>query len=148
MRDIFAEVHEQVQNGIKYSCYPYNQIDSLAVEDDDTCILYQRDLREIGEFGGLTVEQLDIRQNKAASQAILDIQILDGEEGLKYVFDYSASRYKEDTMIAFQKLFGNIVTAIVNNADTDGYSFKELKGYVRGKKNLLQKLKDIFSKNK
>ena len=42
LRDIFSEVHEQVQNGIKHSCYPYNQTETKVVDEDDTCILYQR----------------------------------------------------------------------------------------------------------
>ena len=144
LRDIFSEVHEQVQNGIKYSCYPYNQIDSKVVDEDDTCILYQSDLRDVGDFGGLSAEQMEIRQNKAASQAVLDIQILDGEEGLKYVFDYAASRYEKETMSAFQELFNRVVGAIADNANTDGYSYKQLKEYVRGKKKFLQKLRDIL----
>ena len=148
LRDIFAEVQEQVQNGIKYSCYPYNEIEAPPVDDDDTCILYQRDLREIGDFGGLTVEQIDIRQNKAASQAVLDIQILDGEAGLQYAFDYAASRYDEETMTTFQNLFKQVVAAIVNNANTDGYDFGQLTKDVRGKKGLLQKIKDIFANRK
>ena len=147
LRDIFAEVQEQVQNGIKYSCYPYNEIEASPVDDDDTCILYQRDLRDIGDFGGLTVEQIDIRQNKAASQTVLDIQILDGEAGLQYVFDYAASRYKEETMSEFQKLFKRIIAAIIN-ANTDAYTFEQLKRDVRGKKGLLQKIKDIFVNRK
>ena len=146
LRDIFAEVHKQVQNGIKYSCYPYNEIDTKVVDDDDTCVLYQRDLRDVADFGGLIVEPIEIRHNKAASQAVLDIQILDGEGGLKYVFDYAASRYKEETMTAFMELFNRVIAAIANNTNADGYSFKQLKEYVCGKKNLLQKIKGIFSK--
>lgn len=145
LRDVFSEVHEQVQNGIKHSCYPYNQIDASAVEDDDTCILYQRDLREIGDFGGLNVEQMEIRQNKAASQAVLDIQILDGEAGLQYVFDYAASRYKQETMTEFQNLFNRVIAVIVNNAGADGYDFEQLKKDVCCKKGLAQKIKDIFA---
>ena len=98
LRDIFAEVQEQVKNGIKYSCYSYNEIEAPPVDDDATCILYQRVLRDVGDFGGLTVEEIEIQQNKAASQTVLDIQILDGEAGLQYVFDYAASRYKKETM--------------------------------------------------
>ena len=148
LRDIFAEVHEQVQNGIKYSCYPYNEIEAPPVDDDDTCILYQRDLRDIGDFGGLDVEQIDIRQNKAASQTVLDIQILDGEAGLQYVFDYAASRYKKETMSEFQNLFKSVVAAIVNNTNTEGYTFSQITKDVRGKKGLLQKIKDIFANRK
>jgi hypothetical protein len=147
LRDIFAEVHEQVQNGIKYSCYPYNEINSQIVDEDVTCILYQRDLRDVGDFGGLTVDQMEIRQNKAASQTVLDIQILDGEDGLQYVFDYAASRYELETMMAFQDLFKRIVAVIVHT-DMDGYTFEQLKRDVCDKKGLVQKLKEIFSKKK
>jgi non-ribosomal peptide synthetase component F len=148
LRDIFVEVHEQVQSGIKYSCYPYNEINSKVVDEDDTCVLYQRDLRDVGDFGGLNVEQMDIRHNKAASQAVLDIQILDGEAGLRYVFDYAASRYEQETMSEFQNLFKRVVASIVNNANTDGYDFEQLKKDVRGKKGLMQKIKDIFAEKK
>lgn len=83
LRDIFAEVQEQVKNGIKYSCYSYNEIEATPVDDDNTYILYQRDLRDVGDFGGLIVEEMEIQQNKAASPTVLDIQILDGEAGLQ-----------------------------------------------------------------
>ena len=136
-----------MKNGIKYSCYPYNEIEAPPVDDDDTCVLYQRDLRDVGDFGGLTVEEIEIRQNKAASQSVLDIQILDGEDGLQYVFDYAASRYKKETMSAFQNLFKRVIATIVN-ANTDAYTLGRLKQDVRGKKGLLQRIKDIFSKKK
>ena len=97
-----------------------------------------------GDFGGLNVEQMEIRQNKAASQAVLDIQILDGEAGLQYAFDYSASRYKEKTMVAFRELFERVVAAIIDNAGADDCSFKQLKECVSGKKSLMQKIKNIF----
>jgi hypothetical protein len=147
LRDIFSEVHEQVQNGIKYSCYPYIESKPLIADGDVTGVLYQRDLRDVSDFGGLSVEQMEIRQNKAASQTVLDIQILDGENGLRYVFDYAASRYEQETMIAFQNLFKRVVAAIVN-ANTDGYTFKHLKKDVCGKKSFAQKLKEVFSKKK
>ena len=147
LRDIFAEVQEQVKNGIKYSCYPYNEIDAPPVVDDDTCILYQRDLREVGDFGGMDVEEIEIRQNKAASQAVLDIQILEGEAGLQYVFDYAASRYKKETMSDFQSLFKRVIATIVN-ANTDNYTFAQLKKDVCCKKGLLQRIKAVFAKEK
>ena len=93
------------------------------------------------------MEEIEIRQNKAASQAVLDIQILDGEAGLQYVFDYAASRYKKETMSEFQNLFNRVIATIVN-ANTDGYTFAQLTKDVRGKKCLIQKIKDIFAKKK
>ena len=148
LNDIFSEVHEQVQNGMKYSCYPYVETNPQVVDGDITGVLYQRDLRDVGEFGGMSVEPVEIRQNKAASQTVLDIQILDGEEGLQYVFDYAASRYKQESMAAFQSLFKRVVAAMVSHTNTDAYIFKQLKSDVREKKSVMQKLKTIFSKKK
>jgi hypothetical protein len=143
--DIFAEVHEQVLNGIKYSCYPYIESKPVVVDGDIAAVLYQRDLRDASDFGGISVEPVEILQNKAASQTVLDIQILDGEDGLQYVFDYAASRYEQATMLAFQQLFKRVVATIVHHYDTDGYTFEQLKRDVRGKKGLLQRIKDIFT---
>ena len=92
------------------------------------------------------MEEIEIRQNKAASQTVLDIQILDGEAGLQYVFDYAASRYKKETMSEFQNLFKSVVASIVNNANTDGYDFGQLKKDLCVKESLMQKIKAIFAK--
>jgi hypothetical protein len=146
LRDIFVEVQEQVQNGIKHSCYPYIESSPLVVDGDITGVLYQRDLRDVGDFGGLSVQQVEVLQNKAASQTVLDIQILDGEDGLQYVFDYAASRYEQKTMSEFQNLFKRVIATIVNAAD--GYTFEQFKKDVCGKKGVLQKLKDTFAKKK
>ena len=78
---------------------------------------------------------------------MLDIQILDNEAGLQYVFDYAASRYEKETMSEFQNLFKHVVATIVN-ANTDGYTFTQLKKDVLGQKGLMQKIKDIFSEKK
>jgi hypothetical protein len=64
------------------------------------------------------------------------------------VFDYAASRYKKETMSEFQNLFKSVVAAIVNNTNTEGYTFSQITKDVRGKKGLLQKIKDIFANRK
>jgi hypothetical protein len=51
-------------------------------------------------------------------------------------------------MTAFQNLFRSVITAIVNNANTDGYDFEQLKKDVCGNKGLMQKIKAIFAKKK
>jgi hypothetical protein len=50
-------------------------------------------------------------------------------------------------MSEFQNLFKRVIAAIVN-ANTDAYTFEQLKMDVRGKKGLLQRIKGIFSKKK
>lgn len=93
------------------------------------------------------MSQVEIAHNNAAAESVLDIQILDGKDGLQYVFDYAADRYDQETMSEFQNLFKQVVAAIVN-ANTDGYTFEQLKKDVRGKKGLLQSVNDIFAKKK
>ena len=144
----FAEIHKQVRNGIKYSCYPYMAMKPQNEDGDTTCVIYQRDIHKIGDFVGINVNPVEIAHNNAAAPSVLDFQILDDVEGLQYVFDYAASRYDEETMTTFQNLFKQVVATIVNNANTDGYTFAQLKKDVRGKKGLLQKIKDIFANRK
>ena len=148
LRSIFTEIHEQVRNGIKYSCYPYMVMKPQNEEGDIACVLYQRDIREADDFDGMNTKKVEIAHNNAAAQSVLDIQIHDNEEGLYYVFDYALSRYKQETMTEFQNLFKKVVAAIVSNADTDGYDFEHLKKDVSGKKGLAKKIKDILTKNK
>ena len=103
-----------------------------------------------------TVEQLRrlqpdvvavVAYGRILPQSVLDIQILDGEDGLQYAFDYAASRYKKETMSEFQNLFKRVIATIVN-ANTDGYTFAQLKKDVCGKTGLLQRIKAVFVKEK
>ena len=148
LRDIFTEIHEQVRNGIKYSCYPYMANVSQDEDGDIACVLYQRDIREADDFDGMTVNKVAVAHNNAAAQSVLDIKILDNEDGLQYAFDYESSRYEKETMNEFLNLFKRVVAAIVTNANTDGYDFEHLKKDVLRKKGLTQKIKDIFAKKK
>ena len=49
-------------------------------------------------------------------------------------------------MIEFKSIFNRVVASIVNNANTDGFDFENLKKDVRGKKGLKQIFKDVFDK--
>mgnify|MGYP002518153401 CR=1 FL=1 len=148
LRDVFAEVQEQVKNGIKYSCYPYMATIPQDEDGDIACVLYQKDIREADDFDGMNVKKVEIAHNNAAAQSVLDIQILDGEEGIQYVFDYEASRYEQETMTEFRNIFRKVVEAIVNNANTDGYDFEHLKKDVCDKKGLMEMIKDMLAKKK
>ena len=148
LNDIFTEIHEQVRNGIKYSCYPYMATVPQDEDGDIACVLYQRDIREANDFDGMNASKVEIAHNNAAAQSVLDIKILDNQEGLTYVFDYALCHYKEETMAEFQNLFKRVVAAIVNNADTDGYDFGHLKKDVCREKGIMQKIKNVFAKKK
>ena len=117
-------------------------------EGDIVCVLYQKDIRDGDDFSEINMKEIEIAHNNAAAQSVLDIQILDGDDGLQYVFDYASSRYELETMTEFQSLFKSVVAAIVNNSNTDGYDFLKLKKDLCGKKRLLQRIKAIFAKEK
>lgn len=129
MINIYADVHEQVQKDIEHSCYPYVEIFAQqgSLETAMATLLYQRDIRDVGDLGGFQIEAVDIRQNKAASENILDMQVLDGEGGLSLAFDYTASHYKAESMAKFQSLFKQVAEALTQNAGQAGITIGQLK---------------------
>ena len=76
-------------------------------------MLYQQDIRDMKEIGPLGIETVDIRQNQAASQTILDMEILDGADGLGLMIDYAASRYNDSSMEHFRDLFVNAAQTLL-----------------------------------
>ena len=101
LRELFAEVHKQVQKGIEHSCYPYVDIHNQVGGNEAAYLLYQRDIRDMGGLEGMNIDTIDIRQNQAASQTILDMEILDGADGLILMIDYTASLYDDESMNSF-----------------------------------------------
>ncbi len=116
IRDVYARTSEQVAKAIENCCYPYLYKNSNVVTDDIPCVLYQSDIRE-AKANGMVLEQVPIRQNNAASQSIMDMDILDGEDGLKIVIHYSGSRYDRETMEDFTKFFIKICKVLAEHND-------------------------------
>ncbi len=113
IRDLYSEVHTQVQKGIEHSCYPYVDKHNTAGGGESAYLLYQQDIRNVGGLDGMNIEAVDIRQNQAASQTILDMQILDGKKVLMLVLDYAASRYEKQSMEKYQSIFIKIAQSLV-----------------------------------
>lgn len=124
--DIFADVHSQVQNAIKHSCYPYIDNNSKIIEGDVATVLYQRDIRDVGKMGETEIETVEIKQNRAASQCVLDIEILDSAKGLRLSLDYSSSRYKQTTMEKFRDLFIRITAFLAHSIYKNDITVGEL----------------------
>ena len=82
LRDLFSDIHDQVQKGIEHSCYPYVDIHNQAGGSEAAYLLYQQDIRDTSGLEEMSIETIDIRQNQAASQTMLDMEILDGDDGL------------------------------------------------------------------
>ena len=131
VRDIYASVHEQVGLGIEHCCYPYVENNAQVIEGDTACLLYQRDLRDADGVDGMNVQTVDIRQNKAASQGVLDIEILDGAKGLEISLDYASSRYNNSTMENFKNLFMKVATVLVKCNEKEYITVRNLKDEVK-----------------
>ncbi len=133
--DMFASVHEQVQKGIEHSVYPYVEIDAAqgTLEDSMATLLYQQDIRDVGGAGS-GVSAVNVQQNRGASENILDMQVLDGTAGLQLAFDYTASRYKKESIDEFQKLFARVTQIVADNSTQTGITFREIRDELAGKR--------------
>lgn len=129
--DVFADAHEQVRKAIEHDCYPYVENNSAVVDDDVAVVLYQRDMRGAIELDGKKVETVSIRQNKAASQSVLDIEVLDGDDGFMLSLDYAASRYEKTTIERFADLFNRIASAVVSARGEADFTLKQLKDKIK-----------------
>ena len=145
LRDVFAEVHTQVQKGIEHSCYPYVDINS---NDESAYLLYQMDIRDMGGTDGMNIETIDIRQNQAASQTILDMEILDGSDGLMLMVDYAGSRYEDKTIESFKDVFLKIAHTIVAQQSQQDITVGELKDSIKDKTNIFDLFIGVFRRKK
>lgn len=128
IRDIFASAKDQVQKGIEHSIYPYVDMMTHGTELDAAYLLYQQDLRDLNTFeGGIRPDAVEVRQNQAATQTILDMEILDGADGLQLMLDYAAGRYEEESMERFKDLFLHISDFLITVCMKDNITFKGLK---------------------
>ncbi len=148
LRDVFADVHDQVQKGIEHSCYPYVDLHNQVANGESAYLLYQQDIRDMGGMDGFEAETVEVRQNQAASQTILDMEILDGADGLQLMIDYAASRYNESTIEAFRNIYLRVAELVVTNRTQEDVTIGKLRGQLREKKNLLQIVAGVFRRKK
>ncbi len=151
LRDVFADVHDQVQKGIEHSCYPYVDTRNQVADGESAYLLYQQDIRDMNSMGGMesfNVEMVEVRQNQAASQTILDMEILDGSDGLQLMIDFAASRYKEESISRFKDVYVKIAQAMVTHNSQKDVTIGELKAKLRDKSNFFSVIKGIFRRKK
>ena len=88
------------------------------------------------------------RQNQAASQTILDMEILDGADGLELMIDFAASRYDEASVEKFKDIYVKLAQALVTHNSQKDVTVGEIKEKIRDKKSFFQVVKGIFSRKK
>lgn len=148
LRELFADVHEQVQKGIEHSCYPYVDIHNRVGSSEAAYLLYQQDIRDMGGLEEMNVETIDIRQNQAASQTVLDMEILDGAEGLMLMIDYTASLYEDESMERFKDIFVKTAQGLVTHNSQTDVTIAELRKKYNSKRNFFETVKGVFSRKK
>jgi len=125
-----VDLHNQVANG------------------ESAYLLYQQDIRDMGGMDGFDAETVDVRQNQAASQTILDMEILDGAEGLQLMIDYAASRYNEASIEAFRDIYVRVAHLLVTNHSQEDLTFGGLRKQLKEKKHLLKVVAGVFRRKK
>ena len=127
LRNVFADVHEQVQKGIEHSCYPYVDSTDQYSNGEAAYLLYQQDIRDSGGLEEFGIEPVEVRQNQAATQALLDIEILDGSDGLQVMIDFAASLYEEYSIKEFLRIYTKLAQAMVTHNSQADVTIGELK---------------------
>ncbi|MCR5090094.1 MAG: AMP-binding protein [Oscillospiraceae bacterium] len=148
LRNVFADVHEQVRSGIEHSCYPYVDSHNQVGSAECAYLLYQQDIRDMGGMDSFGVEMVDIRQNQAASQTILDMEILDGADGLTLMIDFAASRYQEASIERFKDIYVKLAQSLVTHNSQADVTIGEIKAKIADKKNFFQSIAGIFRRKK
>ena len=148
LRNVFADVHEQVQKGIEHSCYPYVDSVNQVGSGEAAYLLYQQDIRDMGGLEGFDIEPVDVRQNQAASQTILDIEILDGADGLQVMIDFAASRYDEASIERFKSIYVRLAQAMVTHNSQADVTIAEIKKKIADKRNFFTEFVSIFRRKK
>ena len=148
LRNVFADVHDQVQKGIEHSCYPYVDAHNQVGNDEAAYLLYQQDIRDMGGLEGFDIKNIDVRQNQAASQTILDIEVLDGADGLQLMIDFAASRYEEASIERFKDIYVKIAQTMVTHNSQADVTIGEIKNKIADKKNFFTVFASIFRKKK
>lgn len=148
LRELFADIHQQVQKGIEHCCYPYVDIHNQAGGSEAAYLLYQQDIRDLGGMDGLDVETIDIRQNQAASQTVLDMEILDGSDGLVLMIDYTASLYNDESMERFKDIFVRLAGELVTYNSQEDITLGNLRKSLGNKKGFFETVKGVFRRKR
>lgn len=148
LRELYAEVHDQVQKGIEHSCYPYVDLNDQIIFGEAAYLLYQQDIRDMGGLEEMNVESIDIRQNQAASQTVLDMEILDGSDGLMLMIDYAASLYEDSSMERFRDLFVRVARTLVTQVSQEDVNLGKLYYRIMEKTNILDLLISRFRRKR
>lgn len=125
LKELYTLVTDQTRGGISHSCYSYIEGNSNVVEDDTLCVLYQDKLRNMEDIPGLLGE-VELKNPYGASQNIMDLEILNQEEGLMLAIHYAGSLFKKESIEKFRKIFCATIEALCSHIKDDSITMKKL----------------------
>ena len=106
------------------------------------------DIRDMGGLENFNIEPVDVRQNQAASQTILDMEILDGADGLQLMIDYAASRYNDESIEKFKDIYVKVAQSLVTHNSQKDVTIGELKAKLKDKKNFFHSVMSKIRRKK
>jgi hypothetical protein len=98
----------------------------------------------MGGMEGFDIEMVDIRQNQAASQTVLDMEILDGADDLTLMIDFAASLYTEESMEKFRDIYVKLAQALVTHNSQTDVTIGEIREKIENHQTFFEKIAAIF----
>ena len=68
--------------------------------------------------------EVEIKRNAAASQNILDLEVLNTPEGLQVMLDFASSRYNKVSIEMYGKIMDKVIQALIKLVDSDSANVK------------------------
>ena len=117
--ELFGSVHEQMKSCRLHSDYPYTS----TLDDELLCSIYQGRLTETPGKIKIFDGEIPIRWNNPYSDNILDVEIYDFDGEFELHMDYSAHRYRRESMERFAGIYTRIVHKMIE-ADNEMEALK------------------------
>jgi len=142
LRDVYADLKKQISLGITHSDYPYIDKNAIVKTNDHFVFIYQQDNYDPTESMPIAMEEIDIAFPLLASETAMNVEVLDGENGVLYLFlEYSSDRYQKKDVLKFKKAIMSFAYAMVklrNKVDATTLDIFKEAGMPFPKKNLNQ----------
>lgn len=124
--EVFADILDQIRNGISHSDYPFIDRNAMVRTNDYFYFIYQEDNWNALESMPLEMDEIVIDFEGDASQTAMDVQILDTEDGLVLLLDYSIDRYLDRDVARFMDAIQRLVHGMLSFRDKPETTLGEL----------------------
>lgn len=124
--DLIRDVEQQINEGIANNSFSFTIHNVSVVLDDGVCFLYQEGIRDGGGMADSGIEMSEVRQNNAASENMVDVQVKDDSDGLNLEIDYNGCRYKKESMEKFSDIFVTVTEMFAEAEDVETMSVNDI----------------------